>query len=382
MQISSGSTGAPPAVRALQVNSYKTLFDGLESRRDNFLLLRFVAASMVIYGHGAAIIGTRDVLARWGWGVYSGDIAVYIFFVVSGFMITGSYLRRRHLGDFIWARVLRIFPAFLFCMLISAFVLGAIYTEFSASAYFGNHEVVHYVMQNLKLQTNMVWDLPGVFIHNPVLTTVNGSIWTLPAEVRMYLWVGLAGVLGVLSRKWLCTLLLLALVACGIFQPAHLLWVPVPSFLRLAGYFAIGVFCYIHRYRIPVGWPYVAALVVAAYLLRPTAIYPYAFALALSAFVFAFAYCIPWHGFNRFGDYSYGIYLWGFPMQQVIAHHFPSLPPIGNALFAFMPALVLAAISWHLIEKPCLSLKSVPGRLLARAIIHYRSLVNDRRNAS
>lgn len=363
-----GQTTSVAPAKALP--RFKTLADGLASRQDNFLLLRFVAASMVIYGHGASMTGGKGLpeLFTWlGWGMYSGDIAVNIFFVVSGFMIAGSYLRRQHLGDFLWARILRIFPAFLFCLLISAFVLGALYTDLSLGAYFSNHEVVRYVTQNLKLQTTMIWDLPGVFIHNPVRTTVNGAIWTLPAEFRMYLWVALAGVLGVLSRKWLCSLLILVLIAFGIFQPDHpLLWVPVPAFLRLAGYFAIGVACYIYRRRIPVGWPYVAGLVLMAYVLRTTVVYPYAFALALSAFVFAFAYCIPWHGFNRFGDYSYGIYLWGFPMQQVIAHHFPTLSPIRNALLAFPLALLLAIFSWTMIESPALRLKKIPGRVYAK----------------
>lgn len=356
-------------MKACEATSYKTLADGLDSRRDNFLLLRFIAASMVIYGHGSAITGGKgwpELFTHLGWGSYSGDIAVDIFFVVSGFMITGSYLRRQHLGDFLWARVLRIFPAFIFCLVISAFVLGALYTDLSTSAYFGNHDVVRYVTQNLKLQTTMVWDLPGVFTQNPARTTVNGAIWTLPAEFRMYLWVALVGVLGVLSRKWLCSVLVLVLIACGIFQPNHLLWMPIPAFLRLAGYFAIGVFCYIHRRRIPVGWTYVAALVLMAYVLRSTVVYPYAFALALSAFVFAFAYCIPWHGFNRFGDYSYGIYLWGFPMQQMIAHHFPALSPIHNAMMAFPLALLLGIFSWTVIESPALRLKKVPGRIYAK----------------
>jgi peptidoglycan/LPS O-acetylase OafA/YrhL len=346
-----------------------TLADGLASRRDNFLLLRFIAASMVIYGHGSAITGGTgwpELFKHLGWGVYSGAIAVDIFFVVSGFMITGSFLRRQHLGNFLWARVLRIYPAFLFCLVISAFVLGPIYTSLSIGAYFNEHGVIRYVTQNLKLQTSMVWNLPGVFTDNPVRTTVNGAIWTLPAEFRMYLWVALVGVLGVLSRKWLCSLLLVVLVACGIFQPDHLLWVPVSAFLRLAGFFAIGVFCYLHRERIPVGWPYAAACILAAYVLRDTSLYPYAFALALSAFAFAFAYRIPWHGFNRFGDYSYGIYLWGFPMQQVIAHHFPTLSPIENAIPSFALALAMALVSWHVIEQPALRLKSLPGDLTAK----------------
>lgn len=369
-QIAETPGQAPQVVPAARPTvQVRTLADGLGSRRDNFLLLRFIAASMVIYGHGSAMTGGKgwpELFTHLGWGSYSGDIAVNIFFVVSGFMITGSYLRRRHLANFLWARVLRIFPAFAFCLVISAFVIGAIYTNLSLGSYFGNHDVVRYVTQNLKLQTTMMWNLPGVFTDNPVRTTVNGAIWTLPAEFRMYLWVALVGMLGILSRRWLCSVVLVVVFVCGIFQPDHLLWMPVHAFLRLAAYFAVGVFCYIHRKAIPVGWPYVAALILLAYVLRSTVVYPYAFGLALTAFVFAFAYCIPWHGFNRFGDYSYGVYLWGFPMQQIVAHYLPELSPIQNALLAFPLALAFAVLSWTFIEKPALRLKSVPGRVIAR----------------
>lgn len=347
----------------------RTIGDGLASRRDNFLLLRFIAASLVIYGHGSAITGGKGwpELFTWlGWGSYSGDIAVDVFFVVSGFMITGSYLRRQHLVDFMWARVLRIFPALLFCLVLSAFVLGAIFTTLPLGVYLGDHNVLHYVTQNIKLQTTMVWDLPGVFTHNPVRTTINGSIWTLPAEFRMYLWVALVGVLGILSRRWLCSVVLVVLFLCGIFQPDHLIGVPVHAFLHLAAYFMIGAFCYLLRQHLPVGWVYVAAFALIAYVLRSTPLYPYAFGLAVTAFVFAFGYCIPWHGFNRFGDYSYGIYLWGFPMQQVVACLWPALTPVENALLAWPLAITLAVVSWYAIEKPALRLKTVPGTVWKR----------------
>lgn len=347
----------------------KTLAEGLESRQDNFLLLRFLAASLVIYGHGAAITGGKGLpeLFTWlGWGMYSGDIAVNIFFAVSGFMIAGSYLRREHIVDFMWARILRIFPAFMFCLVISAFVIGPLYTSLPLRAYFADHDVVKYVTLNLHLKTTMAWDLPGVFTGNPSRTTVNGAIWTLPAEFRMYLWVGLLGLLGILKRRWICVLVLAALFVRGIVQPENILWVPYSGFLRLAGYFLLGTFCYVNRTAIPVGWAYVAGLALVAWALRSTPVYPYAFAIALVEFAFTFAYCTPWYGFNRFGDYSYGIYLWGFPMQQVVAHHFPMLSPIRNAAVAFLLALMLAVLSWYAIEKPALKLKNLPKQLWLR----------------
>ncbi|HJT97764.1 MAG TPA: hypothetical protein VJ696_05560, partial [Rhodanobacteraceae bacterium] len=99
---------------------------------------------------------------------------------------------------------------------------------------------------------------------------------------------------------------------------------------------------------------------LAAWALRATTWYPAAFAACETLFVFWFAYGTRWRGFNRFGDYSYGIYLWAFPMQQVAASLAPSLPSLLNTVAGFVGALPLAVASWHLIEKPALRLKQRP----------------------
>lgn len=347
----------------------RTLGEALDLGQDNFLLLRFLAASLVIYGHGPSISGGQawpDLFAWLGWGTYSGDLAVDVFFVTSGYMIAGSYLRRRDPFEFLWARVLRIYPAYVFCLLMSAFVLGPLLSSLPTSAYLADHGVVHYVTKNLALGKGLAWYLPGVFSNNPSPGIVNGSIWTLPAEVRMYLWVALAGVLGVLARARWCNVLLIALFVCGMVAPDHLPLVPLDSFVRLAGYFAAGVFCYVNRGWLRIGWWWVIGLGVLAALLRHTLLYPFALGLALVAFVFAFAYLTPWRGFNRFGDYSYGIYLWGFPMQQMVASYGTGWAVTLNALLAWPLAVLMAVLSWHVVEKPALALKSWPGRLRSR----------------
>ena len=94
--------------------SQLTLADHLARRVDNFLWLRIIAAIAVIYGHSFALAapdGSRDVFLRMNWGYYSGDMAVFIFFVVSGFMVSGSYMARNNLADYLVARLLRIVPS-------------------------------------------------------------------------------------------------------------------------------------------------------------------------------------------------------------------------------------------------------------------------------
>ena len=209
----------------------------------------------------------------------------------------------------------------------------------------------------------MIWQLPGVFTDNPQRATINGSIWTLPAEARMYLWIALLGAIGLLSRRWLVSAVIAILFVVGIVRPDSAILMLPDIYLHVATMFALGAICFIHRNIIPVGWHYFLLLVVLTYLLRNTTVYPFAFGIALAQFCFAFAYCISWYGFNCFGDYSYGVYLWGCPMQQTIAHIFPNLPPIGNSLVAFPLALVLGILSWYAIEKQALKLKRIPNQL-------------------
>jgi peptidoglycan/LPS O-acetylase OafA/YrhL len=350
------------------MNGIKTIEHALSQGGDNFLLLRFIAASLVIYGHAPAIAGgyaPMDIFVRMGWGEYSGAIAVDIFFIVSGFLVTGSFYRQQHLINFVWARFIRIIPAYLACLLLSAFLIGPLFSTHSFKEYILDHGAYTYVWENLKLEPRgMLWNLPGVFTGNPKRATVNGSIWTLPAEVRMYAWVAIFGLVGAIRRRWLFNIALFGLFVFGSAQPDNIPMVPFDSYVHLAALFGIGGFCYMNRLWIPVHGGLLLAAGILAWLLRSTAVYPVLFAICETLFVFWFAYNTRWRGFNRFGDYSYGIYLWGFPMQQVVNVFAPLLPALLNALFGFLGALSIAVASWHALEKPALRLKGAPRAVM------------------
>jgi peptidoglycan/LPS O-acetylase OafA/YrhL len=321
---------------------------------------------MVIYGHGFAVThhpGQSDFFMAQGWGVYSGTIAVDMFFVISGFMITGSYLRRNNLFDYLWARILRIVPAYAVCVFACAFVLGAAFTTLPLGEYLVDPATRAYAFANMKFGIDLHWNLPGVFTDNPRRSTVNGSLWTLPLEVRMYLWAALLGVLGILARRGFATFLLLVLIGAGLVVPDHVPLVPIRMFLRPAGMFALGALCYLHRERIPANLLLVVALAGLCWIVRPTPVYPFVFALALTAFVFWFAYRLPLFEYNRLGDYSYGLYLWGFPVQQSVVHLWPTLTIYQNVAISLPIALMLGVLSWHAIEKPALALKRWHGQL-------------------
>jgi len=342
---------------------WTTLAQAYARGADNFLLLRFLAATAVIFGHSyriSGIPGAADFIARarWGNGIYTGSLAVDVFFVVSGFLVTGSYLHRANLEVFIKSRALRILPAYAACVVLSAFVLGAFYTELPLSDYLTQQPTRDYVTTNMQFGTDLIWVLPGVFVHNPFPNVVNGSLWTLPAEVRMYLWVAILGLLGVLQRRWLANTAFAILMLAGILADGPLPLVPIHDFDRLAAFFLAGAFCYVNRDWIPLSDWLLLALVALGVALHHSHLFPWALggAITYGALWFAYRPSLPF--FNKFGDYSYGLYLWGFPVEQAVAHWFAA-PTRPVLLFVVtLPLTLLCAMaSWHLLEKPALRLK-------------------------
>lgn len=353
---------------AASIRRWPTLADLQRQPRDNFLLLRLVAAALVIYGHAPAISGGGPVdLFIWlGWDIYSGLLGVATFFFVSGYLVTGSWLRRRNLVAFGWARLLRIVPALLLCLVVCAFAIGALVTTHAASDYYADPETLRYVTQNAKLRYGMAWTLPGVFTDNP-MPTVNGSLWTLPIELRLYVWVAVIGALGIAQRRWLFNIVAIGLLAVGSVDIAHIpLLRAAPETDRLAGLFLLGALCQVNRDRIRVHGGIAVAIAALAWLVRDTPLYPWLFALALGATVFWLAYRTRWTGYNRFGDYSYGLYLWGFPVQQLVHSAWPSLGALGNAAVSLPLALACGVLSWHAIEQPALRLRDAPVWLWRR----------------
>lgn len=332
---------------------------------DNFLLLRFLAALAVVFCHAYDTIGLAqaDPVARLHLAgaalppITGGSLAVDLFFAISGFMIAGSYARRAALGDFVLARVLRIVPAYAACVVLCAFVLGAAATRWPLRDYLLDPGTRGYVLANLDF-THMAWRLPGVFEDTPHPRGVNDSLWSLPGEVRMYAYVALFGALGVLGRRRWANAVLLALFALGCVAPARIPLIYDPLlFARLAGLFALGAAFYVNRAQVPVsGWILLALAATCAATYRTAAFSPL-LAVCTAYFALWFAYDTRWFGFNRLGDYSYGMYLWNWPVQQALAHWFAPESALLMFGLSFPLVLLLAVLSWHGLEKPALALK-------------------------
>ncbi|WP_239538569.1 acyltransferase family protein [Dyella mobilis] len=331
----------------------------LARRADNFLILRIIAATLVIYGHAphiAPAVENVDLFVRLGWGHYSGDIAVDVFFLISGFLVTGSYIRQKSLYKFAKARFLRVFPAFFLNVTVLALVYGLMLTTLPKLDYLRQADTWSYITTNLKMASDMAWTLPGVFAEGLKTSTINGSQWTLPAEVRMYVLLGVMGALGLFASARIGTLVLIAVFFAGLLHPEFF---PLhPDWFRIGGFFLLGVLVYIHRSSIKIRLELAVALVLLAVLTHHLAIYSVTFALALAGVVFSLAYLTPvMRWLERFGDPSYGIYLWGWPSQQLVAHFVPRAGLALHVTLAIMLATSFGYLSWAFLEKRMLRFK-------------------------
>ncbi|MCV6596707.1 MAG: acyltransferase [Mangrovicoccus sp.] len=337
------------------------LADKAQGRDNNLNLLRMIAAMAVIVSHAWTFAYGRGISEPLKdlTGHTLGSYAVAVFFAISGFLITGSFQYSSSHRRFLLSRALRLFPALLVNLLFVAFLLGPLVTTLPWGAYFSMAEPYLFVIRNLTL-VKLEFHLPGVFETNPY-TAVVGSIWTLIYEVLCYCGVFVLGLIGVYKNRWLATGCLLgAFVLWSVLKETGL---PVPFHekvvLGLALPFAIGSCFFVWRERIPLSLGLVAALFALAVLCFDTlAFYP--------LLMLAISYASFWVGYmpggwllnyNKLGDYSYGVYIYGFPMQGLAMWLFGPQTPWENILYSVPMTMVLSVISWHYIEKPALDLK-------------------------
>jgi peptidoglycan/LPS O-acetylase OafA/YrhL len=330
-------------------------------RRNNFDALRLFAAISVIFSHSFLIAeGTQKhewLIVLTGNQSILGLCGVFVFFAISGFLVTQSFEETGDPLRFLAKRALRIFPGLFVATLLTAFVLAPFVTTLEPGAYFSLPQPYRYVLGNTLLDPTQ-HELPGVmFVNNPVGLEINGSMWTLRIEFTMYLMVLGLGVTRLLTLPAALGLLALG-IACLSFDGLDFFG----GWGWLLGFFAAGMVLYkLRGTRIFDGR--VALLALAGLVLS----------VPLRQFIPLFplfgCYLALWLALNprlpvipaaRFGDLSYGLYIYGWPVEQMVIWLLG-----GRALWwqvfalALPAAALLALLSWHLVERPALRLK--PG---------------------
>ncbi|NOD99466.1 acyltransferase family protein [Ruegeria sp. HKCCD6228] len=332
--------------------------DRSDGRDNNFNLIRILAAGGVLVSHayplswGGAVGQPFESTLH---GLSLGMVCVWIFFAISGFFITRSFDRKRSATSFLTARALRLFPALAMVTVITLLVAGFLLTQ-APPAVFWSQAGEFFVRNMLLFRIQYV--LPGVFESNPYGPAVNGSLWSLSYEVTCYTGVLICGVLGLLGRKKIfATMALLFLVVYAVAMVVELN-PRIEQLTRLGLPFLTGMVFYIWRQYIPLSWTLLAASAALAVMAWFTPLFLPVFAVSLSYATFFAGYAETplLLRYNKLGDYSYGVYIYAFPIQQLVAQAGVTTPVVNMAI-SLPFTLICAVLSWHFIEAPAMRLR-------------------------
>jgi len=337
----------------------------LKRFNNNFDFLRLFAATMVIFSHCYPLLfGINSNLEPFKPFNYSeitlGTLAVFIFFIISGYLITLSWKNDPFLDNFFIKRILRIYPGFTIVLFGTSFILGVILTNLSIFEYFKNFDYIGFIYNFLVLEQV---NLPGVFQNNPYPDAVNGSLWILFWEFKMYIVIALLGFFGFLNKK-IMTLLIIIYSFIWYSWDMKLLVIqnnillnnilsPYPLYFLIGSIFAIRN-DKTYDYRIAI-----ILLIIWIMTLKSFIFVLFSF-LALPYIILTFANAkIPAiNKFGIFGDFSYGLYIFAFPIQQTIVMLAgKDLTIFTFFISSFFITLGFAIVSWKMIESKALKLK-------------------------
>ena len=329
------------------------------TRANNFDALRLLAASSVIFSHSFLIAeGTQDhepLILLTGRQSILGLAGVFVFFAISGFLVTESFERSRSALAYLLKRLLRIFPGLVVMLVVSAFIIGPLVTTQPLGEYLRRPQVYGYVLGNTLLNLT-VHELPGVlFVKNPVGLEVNGSLWTLRYEFMMYVMVMVLGSLRLLRPSVLIGLLALGL-ACLRWDALGVLG----TWGWLLGFFAIGMLLYTLRdtgiFDGRIALAALAGLVLSVPLRQFIELFPL-FGGYLAIYL-ATDRRLPVLPATRFGDLSYGLYIYGWPIEAIVMHLSGGRAAWWQVFLISLPLAAAAAfLSWRFVEEPMLRLK-------------------------
>jgi peptidoglycan/LPS O-acetylase OafA/YrhL len=358
----------------------RTLGDALDPSHNSFGFLRLAFAFAVLVDHAfplGGFIQSRNPIDRLTSGQQTlAGLAVAGFFVISGYLVTRSYTQSRTAVRYFWKRVLRIFPAFLVCLLLTASFFGLLayhrqYGGFSGYLSLSPDSPWGYFYRNMFLEIHQ-WNIGNLlqatpYQHNPtgLPQAFNGSLWTLIYEFKCYIGVAILGVFGILARARIVVLMLTvglwAMMVKQLSYPSYFHAWPVvwdPSMVSLGFLFGLGAVLFLYRDSIPISGTSGLVAVLVLLISFRTGTYMAIGQLALAYLCLWFAIALPLSHVDRYGDFSYGVYIYAFVIEQMLSLY--GWQKLGFFAYVFLATLftaLLAMASWFLIEKPAMKLK-------------------------
>jgi peptidoglycan/LPS O-acetylase OafA/YrhL len=287
-----------------------------------------------------------------------GSIAVCVFFLISGYLIAGSLEKSPGIIFFLFSRFLRIFPGLFVMMIFVVFVLGPAL----ADGHYLDWQVLNYFLKGVTLVFGVEYYLKNIFSLNPYPGVLNGSLWSLPFEV--YCYILLAFAYFVFIRLLRCKIIyqMCVMLAFFVLYAAYLLENNVIYFSIMM--FCLGVCVHVFQRNIDFIfnlnlWRFLVIFIASCLL----AVLNLKFFLVVLPFVLV--YFVFYFGLNFYkissmlqGDYSYGIYLYSFPLQQLFISELKISDPLLLMVLSLFASLLFAVFSWVFVESWFLSLKS------------------------
>ncbi|WP_342120681.1 acyltransferase family protein [Pseudoduganella sp. OTU4001] len=354
----------------------RALSSATSSHDNGFNLVRLVAATLVVVYHAWQLNGrtpgAQDPLTAWLSPVADlGMVAVGVFFLVSGLFVSHSWLRDPHLLRFAVRRVTRIVPGLLVCLLLTTTVAVTFFSPQGIAGLF-SADAWHYIFSNATLHSLRYLDPPAVLAIPGVLEgrALNGSLWTLYWEARMYVVLALLGLAAVAPMRVWLLVSSLALIAAAQAFPALLsgyIWETAFWTLFLGG---IVLQTLARHLRFGVGMVLATGILLALNWTRNAALTPSGFSL-VGVMLFACAVAL-WVGSARLPswlshiqkhDYSYGVYIYHWPVMLMLAHVMPEAGALRLLAAGLVVTFACAAFSWHCVEHPAMKLaRRMPKR--------------------
>lgn len=340
----------------------------MEYRNNNFDFLRLIFASFVIITHSYPLSGINecDYLCQLTNGQISlSYIGVKGFFVISGYLIFQSLLRSNNIIDYFWKRVVRLYPALFVVLLLTVLLLPFVYQ--SNVPYFENESILSYIPKNLSLY-KIQFTIDGVFENNPYKSSINGSLWTIAYEFTMYIMLSLLIMFrrNKIALQTTLSLLFICLLIGNIFffEQSKLFRnvLAGENLLDLGLFFVSGSLLAavnIENFNRKKELLFFISIIllISVYF----EFYNYSKYISLPILFILFGLCpikyISTIG-NKIGDLSYGIYIYGFPVQQTLMHYF-NLNYLQLMFYGLIISSIFAYFSWHLVEKNALKLKKI-----------------------
>jgi peptidoglycan/LPS O-acetylase OafA/YrhL len=332
-------------------------------RLNNFDFIRFTLASLVMFSHAFPILLEHkdfiSILTNNELNI--GSICVGCFFIISGFFITQSFEKYNNIRKYYKARFCRIYPGLITVVIFTTFIMGPIISIEPIKNYLVSLETYIYMLSRL-LPIYGNHTLPGVFVNNTD-NTINSSLWSISPEIWCYIGISILGILNILKIRvlilitWIILIVVILIIDYLNLPDLLKIYYIIYSFIVVISFFLSGSLLYLYRDIINLNIKNDILSILILLVLIYFKFYLLSILLTIPYLLFRFAYSkkIKIYNFAKYGDFSYGIYIYGFFIQQTIENYKIILNIKLNFLIGFLLpyiiTIICAFLSWNLIEK-------------------------------